>query len=584
VEAPTTQFLDHDGTTIAWQVFGEGPAEILFIPGWVSNVDMLWQYPQSSEFLSALGGFARVAVYDKPGTGASDPLSTAPSAERRIDQLIAVAGAAGFARPTVVGVSEGGSIACLAAAGRPDRISRLVMLEAAPGAFDRRSKGRLTDAEFDAYADFLRSMGPCWGEGTGGERWLPDLPDPDAAWGLLQRGCATRAVARDYLAAMDAGLSAWDVLEVIRQPTLFLHRRDDRIVPAELARAAAERIPNATLVELDGANHLPWLGETTEMLARLRAFVGAPPPPARAERVLATVLFTDIVGSTDQLARFGDAAWSAKLDRHEAIVRDGLERFGGRLVKTTGDGALATFTGPARGAQAARWILDALAAEQLNARAGIHVGEIELQGNDIAGLAVHVAARVMGEAGDGEVLVTRTVRDLAAGSGLSFQDRGTHPLKGIPEEQQLYSLAALGAKGGTDRPTKAAFSGTTVLDTGPTGSIVEFTGTGRTTHGGKSTLESTGTTTFTSPTTFDFSASSTTTVANGDQQYSEEVGTGTFNADGGVVIDITSTTTGGTGRFEGASGFSTGTISNVASSDPTATFDTTLSTSGTISY
>jgi hypothetical protein len=190
----------------------------------------------------------------------------------------------------------------------------------------------------------------------------------------------------------------------------------------------------------------------------------------------------------------------------------------------------------------------------------------------------------MGEAGDGEVLVTRTVRDLAAGSGLSFQDRGTHPLKGIPEEQQLYSLAALGAKGGTDRPTKAAFSGTTVLDTGPTGSIVEFTGTGRTAHGGKSTLESTGTTTFTSATTFDFSASSTTTVANGDQQYSEEVGTGTFNADGGVVIDITSTTTGGTGRFEGASGFSTGTISNVASSDPTATFDTTLSTSGTISY
>ena len=440
MEAPRTQFLDHEGTSIAWQVFGEGPAEILFVPGWISNVDMYWQYPESTEFFTELGSFARVAVYDKPGTGASDPLSTATSAEQRIGQLIAVADAAGISRPTVVGVSEGGTIACLAAAGRPDRVARLVMLGAAAGAFDRRAKGRLTEADFDAYTNFLRSMGPSWGEGTGGERWLPDLPDPDATWGLIQRSCATRAVARDYLAAMEAGLSAWDVLEAVHQPTLFLHRRDDQIVPAELARAAAERIPDATLVELEGANHLPWLGDTSEMLAQLRKFVGAPPPAARAERVLATVLFTDIVGSTDQLARLGDATWTSKLDRHEAIVQDGLKRFGGRLVKMTGDGSLATFTGPARGAQAARWILDALAAEHLNARAGIHVGEIELQGDDIAGLAVHVAARVMGEASNDEVLVTRTVRDLTAGSGLVFEDRGVRQLKGIPEGQELYSL------------------------------------------------------------------------------------------------------------------------------------------------
>jgi len=441
VETPTTQFLDHDGTTVAWQVFGEGPAEILFIPGWVSNVDMYWQHPQPSEFFAELGRFARVAVYDKPGTGASDPLRTSPSVEQRIDQLLAVTDAAGLARPTVIGVSEGGTTACLAAAGRPDRVAQLVMLNAVAGGLDPRSKGELTNAEFDAYADFVRSMGPSWGEGRGGERWLPDLPDPDVAWGRLQRACATRAVARDYLTTLDAGLSAWDVLEAIHQPTLFLQRRDDPIIRVELARAAAERIPNATLVELDGANHLPWLGDTTEMLAQLRAFVGAPPPAARTERVLATVLFTDIVGSTDQLAQLGDAAWSARLDRHEDIVREGLDRFGGQLVKTTGDGALATFSGPARGAQSARWILNALAAEQLNARAGIHVGEIELQGDDIAGLAVHVAARVMGKAGDDEVLVSRTVRDLTAGSGLLFEDRGTHPLKGIPEEQQLYVLA-----------------------------------------------------------------------------------------------------------------------------------------------
>ena len=194
-------------------------------------------------------------------------------------------------------------------------------------------------------------------------------------------------------------------------------------------------------VELPGNQHLPWLGDTAEMLSQIRSFVGAPTPAARPERVLATVLFTDIVGSTDQLARLGDAAWSAQLERHEEIVRDGLDRFDGRLIKTTGDGALATFTGPARGAQAARAILDALAAQDLHARAGLHVGEIELQGDDIAGLAVHVAARVMGQAGEDEVLVSRTVRDLTAGSGLRFEDRGTHTLKGIPEDWQLYALA-----------------------------------------------------------------------------------------------------------------------------------------------
>jgi pimeloyl-ACP methyl ester carboxylesterase len=441
VETPTTQYLEHNGTSIAWQVFGSGPAEILFIPGWVSNVDLFWQYPRSSEFFTELAQFARVAVYDKPGTGASDPLQTTPSVEQRVDQLIAVIDAAGLVRPTVIAVSEGGITACLAAAGRPDRVAQLVMLNAGAGGFDRRAKGELTDTEFDAYADFIRAMGSSWGEGHGGERWLPGRPDPDVTWGRLQRACATRAVARDYLATLDAGLTAWDVLEAIRQPTLVLQRRDDPIMRVEIARAQAERIPSATLVELDGADHLPWLGETSEMLAQLRAFVGAPPPAARAERVLATVLFTDIVGSTDQLARLGDAAWALKLNRHAEIVQEGLDRFDGRLIKTTGDGALATFTGPARGVQAARWILDALAAEQLNARAGIHVGEIELRGGDIAGLAVHVAARVMGKAGDGEVFVSRTVRDLTAGSGLLFEDRGSHPLKGIPEDWQLYALA-----------------------------------------------------------------------------------------------------------------------------------------------
>jgi len=231
------------------------------------------------------------------------------------------------------------------------------------------------------------------------------------------------------------------VLPAIHQPTLVLQRTDDRVVSVKAARVAAQRIPGAKMVELPGAEHLPWLGETAEMLAQLRAFVGAPPPVARTDRVLATLLFTDLVGSTDQLARLGDAAWTARLDRHARIVREGLERFDGRLIKSTGDGALAVFSGPARATESARWILESLPGEDLHARAGVHVGEIELQGDDIAGLAVHISVRIMGLAEADEVLVSRTVRDLTAGSGLQFTDRGTHSLKGIPDAWQLYALA-----------------------------------------------------------------------------------------------------------------------------------------------
>lgn len=440
MEVPLTSYLEKDGVSIAWQVFGEGPAEIMIVPGWVSNVDQFWAFPDPREFLTELAGFARVAMYDKPGTGASDPLEATPTAELRVEQLVAVMDAAGIGQPTVIGVSEGGITACLAAAGRPDRVGQLVLLNAVAGGFDPRSKGELSGAEFERWCGFILSTAAHWGEGRDGDRWLAGVGDPDAAWGRLQRACATPAVARRYMSAVADGLSAWEVLEAIHQPTLVMQRRHDQIVRVELARAEAERIPNARYVELEGAEHLPWLGDRRELLARLREFVGAPPPHVRPDRVLATVLFTDIVGSTEALVRLGDAAWRTKLERHAQIIGEGLERFDGKLVKSTGDGAVATFAGPARGTQAARWILDALAAEDLRSRAGVHVGEIELQNGDIAGLAVHVAARVMDRAGDGEVLVSRTVRDLTAGSDLRFENRGTHALKGVPENWQLYAL------------------------------------------------------------------------------------------------------------------------------------------------
>ena len=441
VETPRTRYVEHDGVKIAWQVFGDGPAEILFVPGWVSNVDLFWQYPQPREFFTELAGFGRVAVYDKPGTGASDPIDVAPPVEERIDQLVGVMDAAGLSRPTVVGVSEGGATACLAAAARPDRVGRLVMLDATACLFDPRGKGEMSDAEHEAWKGFIRRTAETWGEGRDGDIWLAGTRDADRAWGVLQRACASPAVARKYYESWADGLSAWDALPTIRQPTLILSRTDDRVLPIKAARVAAERIPSAKMVELPGAEHLPWLGDTAEILAQLRDFVGAPQPVTHAERVLATILFTDLVGSSEQLGRLGDAAWTARLDRHARIVGDGLERFDGRLIKSTGDGVLAVFSGPARATQAARWILEALPAEDLHARAGVHVGEIELRDDDIAGLAVHVSARIMSKAAGDEVLVSRTVRDLTAGSGLRFEDRGTHRLKGIPDDWQLYALA-----------------------------------------------------------------------------------------------------------------------------------------------
>jgi class 3 adenylate cyclase len=388
-----------------------------------------------------LASFGRVAVYDKPGTGASDPVDVAPPVEERIDQLVSVMDAAGLSCPTVVGVSEGGVTACLAAAARPDRVGRLVMLDATASLFDARGKGDMSDAEHEEWKGFIRRTAETWGEGRDGDIWLAGARDADTAWGVLQRACASPAVARRYYESWADGLTAWDALPAIRQATLVLQRTDDRVVPIKAGRVAAQRIPNAEMVELPGAEHLPWLGDTTEVIARLREFVGAPRPVAPAERVLATILFTDLVGSSEQLGRLGDAAWAARLDRHAGIVRNGLERFDGRLIKSTGDGALAVFSGPARATQAARWILDALPTEDLHARAGVHVGEIELRGDDIAGLAVHVSARIMDKAAGDEVLVSRTVRDLTAGSGLRFEDRGTHTLKGIPDEWELYALA-----------------------------------------------------------------------------------------------------------------------------------------------
>ena len=380
-------------------------------------------------------------MYDKPGTGASDPIDVAPPVEERIDQLVDVMDAAGLSRPTVVGVSEGGATACLAAAARPDRVGRLVMLDATACLFDPRGKGEMSDAEHEAWKGFIRRTAETWGEGRDGDIWLAGARDADRAWGVLQRACASPAVARRYYESWADGLSAWDALPTIRQPTLILSRTDDRVLPIKAARVAAERIPSAKMVELPGAEHLPWLGDTAEILAQLRDFVGAPQPVTRAERVLATILFTDLVGSSEQLGRLGDAAWTARLDRHARIV-------------ARRPGAFRRPPDQVHGRRRPRRLLRARARNPGCAldprgatRRGPPCSRRRPRRRDRAPRRRHrrprrprVGADHEQAAGD-EVLVSRTVRDLTAGSGLRFEDRGTHSLKGIPDDWQLYALA-----------------------------------------------------------------------------------------------------------------------------------------------
>ena len=426
--APRTRYVDSGGAKIAWQVFGEGPAELLFVTGWVSNVDLFWQYAQPRAFFTELGTFARVAVFDKPGTGASDPVDAVPPAEERIDQLVRVMDAAGLRRPTVVGISEGGMAACLAAAARPDRVGRLVMLNATASLFDPRAKGEMTEAEHEAWKDLIRRTADHWGEGIDGDVWLAGARDADRVWGVLQRACASPRVAHAYYDSWAEGLTAFDALPVIRQPTLILHRTGDRVVPSKAGRVAAQRIPGARLVELPGAEHLPWMGETSEILAELRAFAETPAPAPPSGRVLAAVL----VVAVSALPTEGGASATA--------VRDGVERFAGYLVEGTPPRGLATFPGPARAVQAARSILEGLSALDVPACAGLHVGEIEPGGDDAAGHAGEVASGITRSAEPGEILVSRTVRDLAVGSGVAFADRGTQRLAGLSEALQLYAV------------------------------------------------------------------------------------------------------------------------------------------------
>lgn len=430
-----TKYAISDGYSIAWQAMGSGP-EIVMIPGFVSNVEMIWEIPAAARFLERLGSFCRLIHFDKRGTGLSDrvPVSQLTSLEERTDDVRAVMDAAGSDRAILFGISEGGPMAALFAATYPERVEGLLLY----GSYARRAAA--TSAS-DQLEPFVARIEKEWGKGTvlaersatvSGERGTAQM------LGRLERHSASPSAAA-AIVRMGYQIDVTDVLSSVAAPTIVLHRTNDANISIDGGRALADGIPGTRLIELPGSDHLPFFGESTALLTEIQEFVTGNRPEAAAERFLGTVLFVDIVESTRIAAEMGDLRWTDLLHRFFAETRMLLERHRGTEINTMGDGFLALFEGPARAVRCALDIRDSVADLDLAIRSGLHTGEVRRRGADLAGIAVHIGARVGGVATAGEVWTSRTVRDVVAGSGLVFSDRGVHSLKGVPEEWRLYA-------------------------------------------------------------------------------------------------------------------------------------------------
>jgi len=432
---PVTQYAKSGDVHIAYQAFGNGPINLVMIPGFVSNVENYWDRPDFARFLTRLGSYAHVVTFDKRGTGMSDRVAELPGLEQRMDDLRAVMDAVGMEQASLLGISEGAPLSVLFAATYPDRCRALVLY----GSFSRFSYWFPTD---EALATFFGYVEQAWGTGGSVQRFAPSRAN-DAAfqrwWGRNERLGASPAAVK-ALMHMNSQIEISGILPAVRVPTLVIHRTGDKTVNVEGGRDVAAHISGARLVELPGTDHLFYVGGNADEIAdAIEEFLTGSRTPAPLDRLLATVLFTDIVGSTAKAAALGDQRWRDLLDNHHATIRRNLARFRGHEVKTTGDGFLATFDGPARRVRCACAIADEIRPLGIEIRAGFHTGECEIIGDDVGGIAVHIGARVAALAGASEVLVSSTVKDLVAGSGLRFRDRGVQSLKGIPGEWRIFA-------------------------------------------------------------------------------------------------------------------------------------------------
>jgi pimeloyl-ACP methyl ester carboxylesterase len=441
---PKTQYTKSGDLHIAYQVSGAGGLDLVVVPGFVSHLEYGWEHPWPAHYFERLGTFSRLIRFDKRGTALSDRVGGIPTLEQRMDDVRAVMDAAGSQRAALLGVSEGGPMSLLFAATYPDRTSALVLY----GSYARRSWA--PDHPFghteEEWRTMIEAIEKSWGDSAANDVRAPGAAEdkPYRQWWATYQRLAASPGAAVAVMEMNKEIDVRPVLPAVRVPTLVLHRTGDRAIRPEQARYLADHIPGSRHVEFPGIDHTPWVGDSDAILDEIEEFLTGARHEPESDRVLATVLFADIVGSTERAAALGDRKWRDVLDGYYSVARRELTRFRGREVDTAGDGFFASFDGPARGIRCAQAIAAGVRPLGIEVRAGLHTGECEVIGDKVGGIAVHIGARVAGRAGAGEVLVSSTVKDLVAGSGLRFEERGAHVLKGVPGEWRLFAVAAAG--------------------------------------------------------------------------------------------------------------------------------------------
>ncbi len=462
-----TSYAAYGDLSLAYQVFGDGPVELVFVGPFVSHVELFWTLPEFKAFFEQLATFCRVVLFDKAGVGLSDPVPKVRSVDDRASEIEAVMDAVGFGKAAIFALSEGGPAAMVFAAKRPDRTRALILhgtfsffaggwddIDRDPAEVRARALPEFGEdsvpstEQITHLQEIGRAVRSAWGSGAAMRGFLPSVRSIRQL-GMLERMSASPGMARATLEAA-MRIDVRSILPTINAPTLVVHARDDVGVPVQSGRYLAEHIPGARYLEVDGVDHAPWFTDPDAITTGIEEFLtGSHAAPAQSHRALRTVLFTDMVASTQHAAAKGDERWRAVLHRFGEITADLTQRFGGTVVKSTGDGYLATFDGPTQAIRCA----EALRAEAetlgIEIRAGIHTGECELLDTDIGGIAVHIAARILGHAGAGDILVSRTVRDLVVGSGTGFEDRGSVELRGVPGTWQLLAVDRHGARAGS---------------------------------------------------------------------------------------------------------------------------------------
>ena len=472
---PETTYASCGDLSLAYQVFGDGPIELVYAGSFVSHVELFWTMPEFEAFMQRLSTFCRIVMFDKAGVGLSDPVPKVRTLDDRAAEIEAVMDAVGFERAALFGISEGGPAAVVFAATRPQRTTALILTGTSPycGFFDgwddvdrdpAELRARVVPelgeeyapsteqiARWLAFADSTRSR---WGSGVALQSLVPSVTSLRQL-AMLERMSASPGMARATIEAV-MRLDIRPILPTIAAPTMIIHASGD-LVPIQGGRYLADHIPGARLLKIEGTDHAPWLTDPNMICAEIEEFLtGSHAAPPQSHRALRTVLFTDIVASTQHAVARGDDGWRAVLHRFDELTIERTQRFGGTVVKSTGDGHLSTFEGPTQAIRCAEALCSDAQTLGIEIRAGIHTGECELLDGDIGGIAVHIAARILGQAGAGEILVSRTVRDLVVGSGTGFLDRGSVELRGVPGMWQLLAVDRHGARTGSAEAQLAA--------------------------------------------------------------------------------------------------------------------------------